>query len=113
VSYKLGLILSLPFLMQIMLFMGDLSIVNSIQTQLDSLAQTISFKISSTGKITDELKDYAFTVAEAYLECVDGCSGYLGDILTFRLYKEYKPIIISSSKMFISVTRSTVIGYFS
>ena len=109
-SYKLGLLLSLVFLVVVFLFAGDMLCISAIRSDLDSIALTVSYRISMDGKVSDETKKW-----------VDQCGAKLtlpylapriGDIYSFEVSREYKPIIISSKAMTITVKRSTIVGYY-
>ncbi len=109
-SYKLGLLLSLIFLVVVFLFAGDMLCISAIRSDLDSIALTVSYRISMDGKVTDATRKW-----------IDQCGATLkvpyqapriGDIYTFELSRAYKPIIISSEAMTITVKRSTIVGYY-
>ena len=55
-SYKLGLLLSIVFLMGVMFLAGDLINVSIIKNSLDSLALTVSYRISYDGMLTQDTR---------------------------------------------------------
>lgn len=83
-----------------------------INTSLDAVAVTASYQISMSSKITPEIVAYVKKEANATIEKVGTEAVAFGEPLVFKVYRDYDPLIISSSVMTISITRSAVIGYF-
>ena len=54
-SYKIGLILSMVFVAMFFLFGADLISIQSVYSSLDSKANNISYLISRSGVIDEEL----------------------------------------------------------
>ena len=109
-SYKLGLLLSLVFLVVVFLFAGDMLCISAIRSDLDSIALTVSYRVSMDGKVSDETRKWVYengaTITIPYY------APRIGDIYTFEVSRQYKPIIISSEAMTITVKRSTIVGYY-
>lgn len=109
-SYKLGLILSLSFVMSVLLLASDLLCVSMIHSNLDSLALTVSNRISIAGRLDNET--ISFVEREnAHIQCLENCSPKLGDTMVYRIYRDYRPLIIAHEQIEVSVTRSAVVGY--
>lgn len=108
---SIGFMLSLVFMIQILGFAGDLTSVQAINAQLDALAMTASKRIALSGSIDAELRDYVES-KKAYIVSLNGDKPIqIGSIYRFKVYRSYRPLIISSSLMELSVERSTVVGY--
>ena len=109
-SYKLGLLLSLVFLVVVFLFAGDMLCISAVRSDLDSIALTVSYRISMDGKVSEYTKKWVdecgATLTLPYL------TPRIGDIYTFEVSRKYQPIIISSEAMTITVKRSTIVGYY-
>ncbi|MCH3909925.1 MAG: hypothetical protein LKF75_02990 [Bacilli bacterium] len=110
-AYKLGFLLSLFFVVQVMAYAGDLTLIQGINSLLDATSLTAARQISHNSGITDEIINLVKTEAKADIVAVSDTTPKVGDVFIFKIYREYKPLIISDSPMVISVTRSTVIGY--
>ena len=116
-SSKLGLILSLALIMFVFLFGVDLVMMQVVYANLDSLSETISFKISQNG-VGDNGEIDAALIFSVYLEyqvTLRSTNSYQttyleGDIYSYSLSKDYNPILISYSPITITITRYTVIG---
>jgi hypothetical protein len=110
-AYKLGFLLSLFYLVQIVCYTGDLSILQEMHSILDATSITCAKKIALEGKITNEIITLAREQAQASIKQVSTGIPQVGEVFVFKLYRDYKPLVISDSPMVVSVTRSTVIGY--
>lgn len=112
-SYKLAFLLSFLFMIQVLLFSGDLAALEAIHNELDAVGLTVGYQISMIGSITPAIKEFVFQEAHAEIRCVSGCSSQMGEALSFELSRRYEPIIISKNEMTITVRRTAIIGYFS
>ena len=56
-SYKLGLLLSMFFLVQVFLLGGDLASITAIHNQIDAIALTAGYQISLQGSLPSRLFD--------------------------------------------------------
>ena len=110
-SYKLGLLLSIPFLMMVLLLLGDLIDISLVRESLDSLATTVSYRIAYEGRLSQETKDFVARF-DATVTLLDEKTPRIGDTVVFRLSKEYTPFIIDRIPIDVKVTRSCVVGYF-
>lgn len=109
---KLSFILSLFFLMQIIAYSGDLSIISMLYTTLDSISVNVSNQIASEGMITESIRLYVVTACDgANIEAIGDSAVGFGEILRFRIFKSYQPLIMSEKTMEISLVRSAVVGY--
>ena len=110
-SSKLGLILSMIFVTMFFAFGLDLISIQFLYNDLDSKSVAISYKISDYGTVNDEVKSYVESTFNVTFKCTSNCSPAFGDVVTYVISKEYKPIIISQNTMTISIERNAVIGY--
>ena len=109
-SYKLGLMLSLVFLMCVFMMAGDMFCVAAIHSDLDSISLTVSYLISRDGWVSESTREFAED-SGATLH-LPSAAPRIGDTYTFEVSKEYSPIIISRDPIVVTVKRSTVVGYY-
>jgi hypothetical protein len=110
-AYKLGFLLSLFFLVEMMAFAGDLCSLQVLHSLLDACAITAGKKIAIEGSITPEIVIFVESEAKATILQVTKGNPQIGEILEFELSRSYDPLILQGSEMTIKVVRSTVIGY--
>ena len=112
-SYKLGLLLSLAFLMSILLLGGDLLNVGIVKNALDALATTVGYRIAKDGRITAETdRLIASYEATLVLEKGSATTFRIGDTVVYYLTKDYDPFLLKKETMHIGVKRSTIVGYY-
>ncbi|MCQ2797010.1 MAG: hypothetical protein MJ241_00940 [Bacilli bacterium] len=107
---KLGFILTLFFIIEVIAYSGDLYSIQAIHSSLDAAALTIAKVISLEGTLTQE----ALSLIEKNKAVIGVENSYAtrpGDVFVFTLSREYDPLVMSQSTVTVSVTRSTVIGY--
>ena len=111
-SYKLGLILSIAFMMSVLLLASDLMNVAIIKNSLDALSLTVSYRMAQEGRITQGTRDLV-TSYGARLNVEDEREAFrIGDTVTYFLEKDYQPFVLGKDTRQISVRRSAVIGYY-
>ena len=112
-SYKLGLLLSLTFLMSLLLMSGDLMNVTIVKNALDSLATTVGYRISRDGRVTNATLDLIASYDAVFtLESGTATSFRIGDTVIYTLTKDYDPFLLKKETMHIGVRRSAVVGYY-
>ncbi|MGI6713483.1 MAG: hypothetical protein ACOX3K_00205 [Bacilli bacterium] len=109
---KVGVLLSLLFVLQVLLFGGDLSNIQIIHSELDALATHVAQRIGYDGMITEETIEYVLSYPNTYFQCLENCAPHYGDTVVFVITRDFQPLIIQKEKMTIAVKRSTVIGYY-
>lgn len=107
---SLGFLLSLFFSVQVVAYVGDLVSLQYVYSILEGVATTVGHMITVEGYISPKAESYAKEKAYAFIEPLSKASK-VGEIYEFAVFKEYKPIIISSSIIRLSVERSVMIGY--
>lgn len=110
-AYKLGILLSLVFMMSVMLFAGDLLCISQIRSALDAIALTVSYRIAKEGRISEETKRFVVESGGIFIPVSPGIPA-LGETYVFKIAKKYRPIILSKTETVITVKRSTVIGFY-
>ena len=112
-SYKLGLLLSLSFMMAVLLLAGDLLNVSIVENNLNALGLTISHRIAMDGRLTPESRNLIDSYGARYV-FEDGEKEIyrIGATVSFTLQKDYDPFVLSKGTMTITVRRSTVVGYY-
>ena len=110
-SYKLGLLLSFPFLIFVFLYLGDLAILSIGKQELDSLAVTISYRISMEGRISEGTHALAGDCG-ANIVLHNTETPKIGDTVIFTLEKECHPLIMSNGPMTLRTSMTCVVGYY-
>ena len=112
-SYKLGLLLSIAFMMAVLLFSGDLVNVGIIKNSLNALSLTVSYRIARDGTLTQE----TYGLIDSYGAILRLAEGQreafrIGDTVVYFLEKDYDPFVLRKERMVLSVCRSAVVGYY-
>ena len=110
-SYKLGLLLSLVYMISTLLVGGDIFCLIAIHNNLDAIALTVSYRIGIDGYVSEQTIDWIHNEGAEYY-AVTETTPRIGDTFVFEIYKDYEPIIIKKSTMRIAVRRSTVVGFY-
>lgn len=108
---KLGFILSLLFLANLFALVGDLMSIEFIHSNIESLSVSVAYLISKSGAI----KEDAITMVEdagAYIVEIGNSKPQIGELVKYKIYKQYKPLILTNDLMEIAVVRSVMVGYF-
>ena len=111
-SYKVGLILSMLFIVQLFVFAADLMSVQIIHSNLDAVSVTAGNIISTKGAITSEVINLVQNEAGASIEATVDESPLFGSVFEYKISKSYQPVFFASQPMQISVVRSVVIGFY-
>ncbi len=116
-SNKLAFILSIYIIMMTFLFGTDLVMLQVNYSNLDSLSQLISFKISDygideNGDIDSTIIEFAKNNLNADLIRADESSKQYkeGDLYPYFLFKEYDAIMLSITPIKVQIKRYAVIG---
>lgn len=110
-AYKTSFILSLIFVIQLLLIIGDVFTIQVLHARLDALALTAGYWISQRGAITEDLLSF-LDDRGATFTCVSHCQPTFGQTVEFTLSRMYDPLIISDSAMMLVVTHYSVVGYY-
>lgn len=107
---SLGFLLSLFFSVQVVAYVGDLVSLQYVYSLMESVATTVGHMISIDGYVSPRAEQYAKEKIYAFIKPLSKDSK-IGEIFEYAIYKEYKPIIISSSIMTLQIERSVMLGY--
>ena len=111
-SSKVGLILSFIFVSLFFSLGIDMMSLQIIYSDLDSKGIAISYRISNHGTLDDPFIQSIESQFKVKFTCLSNCSPMFGDVVTYAISKEYKPIIIKKETMTVSIERNAVIGYY-
>jgi len=111
-SYKVGLLLSMLFIIQIFVFAADLMSAQIIYTNLDAVSVTAGNIISSKGGITEDVRTLVAEQAGATIVALGDETPLFGSIYEYKISKPYSPVFFASTNREIAVVRSVVIGYY-
>lgn len=110
-AYKLSFLLSLFFVVEVIAYAGDLAAVSLINSSLDAAAVTASYRISLEQGLSEATIALVKNDCGGTIERVGEGAIRLGDNFTFRIYRNYSPLILADGSMRVTVTRSALIGY--
>ncbi len=110
-AYKMGLLLSIPFLMMVLLLSADMTDIAIIKNGLDAVALTVGYRIAYEGRLSQETIDFVSSFG-ADISLETSFTPRIGDTVIFSLSKEYDSLVVSKDPLTIVVKRSTVVGYY-
>ena len=111
-SYKLGMILSMIFVVAFLLLGGDMICISACYSQLDNKSIAIGYLIAKSGRVDDE---FLHTIEENYqikFLTISPSSPSYGDVVDFVIYQNYNPLILSNDPITLKASRTTVVGYY-
>lgn len=108
---KLGFMLSSIFLVFVLLSAGDLLCLSQVRAVLNNLAVTVAYRISKDGYVSNTTKSLIADYGATYVPVTKGFPS-VGESYTFRLTKEYKPLIMSKNAMVITVSHTAIVGFY-
>ena len=111
-SYKIGLILSMFFVVCFLLLGGDMLCLSSAYSSLDSTAITIGYLIAKTGRTDSEFQTYLSETYNINFETILPSQPQQGDVVKFVIYRYYDPLVLSTENIKLSASRTTVVGYY-
>lgn len=110
-SYNIGLLLSVVYLIGILLLGGDIFCVTAVRNNLDAIALTVAYRISFEGRLSDATVSLVQSEG-AEIRDLTHYTPPIGGTVIFEVYKEYVPIILQKSTMEIVVRRTAVVGFY-
>jgi len=111
-SSKMGLLLSLMFVMQAFVLAADMISLQTAYSSLDSKAVAIGYLISQQGNLNEDFIEEIEQRYQLTFTCEENCTPRFKDVVKYKVAVEFNPIIIRSETILIEIHRSTVIGYF-
>ncbi len=110
-AYKISLLLSSVFLMFVFLLACDLMCISHIHSSLNALATTVGYRIAKEGAISQTTVNLLNNYNARILSSHQGPL-WVGMTFTFKLRRDYTPLIMSKNTMAITVQHSTIVGYY-
>ena len=111
-SYKLGLILSMIFVVAFLLLGADMMCLSAAYSQLDSTSISIGYLIAKSGRVDQEFLTAIETNYNVTFLDVSPANPTYGDVVDFIIYRNYHPIVMSNEDIMLKAKRTTVIGYY-
>ena len=111
-SSKFGLILSLVFFAMFFTLSVDIMCIQYYYSDLDSKSVVIGYEIARLGVIEDEDIKNIEDKYHVNIMNISNRTPDFGDVISYTISVEYKPIVVSNDVMQIQVERNTVMGYY-
>lgn len=111
-SYKIGLILSMIFVVAFLLLGGDMLCLSAAYSVLDSNSISIGYLIAKSGRVDEEYVSYLEGSFNVSFLSITPSNANSGDVIEFTIYRMYDPLIISTTPVRLTASRTTVIGYY-
>ena len=111
-SYKLGLILSMVFVVLFLLLGADMMCLSAAYSYLDSNSISIGYLIAKTGRVDSEYLSYLEDLYNVKFLSISPSSPQIGEVVEFTIYRMYDPLIMSKTDIRLVASRTTVIGYY-
>ena len=111
-SYKIGLILSMIFVVAFLLLGGDMLCLSAAYSALDSNSISIGYLIAKSGRVDEEYVSYLEGSFNVSFLSITPSNANSGDVIEFTIYRMYDPLIISTTPVRLTASRTTVIGYY-
>lgn len=111
-SSKMGLLLSLMFVMQIFVLAVDMISLQTAYSSLDAKAVAIGYVISQQGNLNEDFIEQIEQEYQLTFTCEENCTPRFKDVVKYKVAVEFNPLVIKNETMLIEIHRTTVIGYF-
>ena len=111
-SSNVSMILSMIMVAAFMILGGDMVCMSSTYSVLDNTSNTIGYLISKNRRTDSEYLSYLEETYNVNFSFVSNESPTYGEVVEFRLYKNYHPYILSSHDIRLTIRKFTVIGYY-
>ena len=111
-SYKLGLILSMVFVVMFLLLGGDMMCLSAAYSYLDSNSISIGYLIAKSGRVDEEYISFLEETYKVNFETISPTSPSTGDVVEYTIYRYYHPLIMANHDVKLTASRTTVIGYY-
>lgn len=109
---NIATILSFTFVALFFVLGIDMLTIQFAFTDLDRIAVTFSYVIAKNATISNEFISNYCDQYNVTFTCLSNCTPKIGDVVEYKLTKEFDPILMSGDVINISVIRTTVIGYY-
>ena len=111
-SSKIGLIFSMVFMIAFLLLGGDMLCLSATYSMLDSNSISIGYLIAKTGRTDTEYINYLEESFKVQFLSITPENPNNGDVVKFTIYKMFDPLLISTTPIRLTASRTTVIGYY-
>ena len=111
-SYKLGMMISMIFVIAFLLLGGDMMCLSAAYSQLDATCISIGYVIAKSGRVDNQFIAMLEENYKVTFLTITPSSPSVGDVVEFVIYRNYDPLIISNEPIQIKASRTTVIGYY-
>ena len=111
-SYKLGLVLSMTFVILFFTLGVDLITIQFAYSSLDAKSTAISYKISTHGMMDDSFITGLENQYHVDIECKSNCTPQFGDIVDYVISANIQTLIVANNNLTIRLARSAVIGFY-
>ena len=111
-SYKLGMILSMIFVVAFLLISGDMMCLSAAYSQLDTASISIGYLIAKHGGVDEPFIKSIEDKYNVKFLTISPSSPSSGDVVDFVIYQNYDPILLSDGPITLKASRSTIIGYY-
>ena len=110
-AYKLGLMLSIVFIMSVMLLGGDIIGISSVHSSLDALSLMVARAIGKEGRVSGSTYQLVRSYG-AMIQYDDLKTPAVGEKFTFTLSQFYETFVLSRERLEITVKRTVIVGYY-
>ena len=111
-SYNLGMIISMVFVVAFILLGGDMYCISSAYSYLDSTSITVGYLIAKSGRVDDSFIEALEEKYKITFESINPSSPNPGEVVDYTIYRMYSPLVVSTNQIKLVAKRSTVIGYY-
>ena len=111
-SYKLGMLISMIFVIAFLLLGGDMMYMSMSYSELDSKSITIGYLIAKKGSINSTFLQEIEDQYKIKFETISPSNPNYGDVVDFVIYQNYYPLIVSKDPIALKASRTTIIGYY-
>lgn len=111
-SYKLGILLSLVFVVAFLFLGMDMLNMSTMYSFLDSASVSIGYSIAKEARVDTEFLSSLEERYKVSFLSLSPSAPALGDVIDFVIGKEYNPLVLSKNVITIKASRTTVLGYY-
>lgn len=110
-SSKLGLLFSLVFFTMFFLLAVDVICIEYHYSDLDNKSIVVGYELAHLEVISDEEIERLEDEYHLVLMSISTREPNFGDVISYTVLRNYKPIIVSNENMELKVNRSVVVGF--
>ena len=110
-SSKIGLLFSLVFFTMFFLLAVDVMCIQYHYSDLDNKSIVVGYELAHLVVISDDEINKIEDEYHLVVMSISTREPNFGDVITYSVSRNYKPIIVSKEAMVLKVNRSVVVGY--